>query len=289
MWYKHCYYFFKQNVIVIDFIKLVESSKILNVENFVEVTLNNFYIRKYGSIEEVEKVFHSLRLESETEEEFIEKRELKIQSDIPLEQFKSLIEYVQSLQSFSTLVNREKLENSLIIDMQNNPDKWKLVLEIMDDYYQLINDKFGFNKELIKEKLLLEINEKITFTIKETREELGFKNQRTFKKWLTYFYENKYDDCRKFNLLEYIDVIKKFFLNPDEHTIDLNNNIDTYKKRLAEGIVIKKSNLIKLTNNDYKLLKNEIDDLKELEIIKLPENVDFYPYSVAQLIIKNLE
>ena len=34
---------------------------------------------------------------------------------------------------------------------------------------------------------------------------------------------------------------------------------------------------------------NEIDDLKEFEIIKLPENVDFYPYSVAQLIIKNLE
>ena len=90
-------------------------------------------------------------------------------------------------------------------------------------------------------------------------------------------------------MLEYIDVIKKFFLNPDELTIDLNNNIDTYKKRLAEGIVIKKSNLIKLTNNDYKLLKNEIDDLKDLKIVNLPDNVDFFPYSIAQLIIKNLE
>lgn len=289
MWYKHCYYFLKQNIIVIDLIKLIESSKILNIENFAEITLNNFYIRKYGSIEEVEKVFHKLRLECETEEDFIDKRERKIQSDIPLEQFKSLMKYVQSFQSFSTIVDREKMENDLINDIQNNPDNWKLVMEIMDDYFHLINEKFGFNRELIKENLLLEINEKITFTIKETREELGFKNQRTFKKWLTFFYGNKYDNSRKFNLLEYIDVIKKFFLKPDEKEIDINNNIDEYKNRLLNGMVVKKAHLIKLTNNDYKLMKNEIDDLKDFKIVNLPDNVDFYPYSIAQLIIKNLE
>lgn len=289
MWYKHCYYYFKQIVIVIDLVKLVQTSKILEIENFAEVISTNFYIRKYGSQEEVDKVFNALKETCTTEEEFLKMRERKIQSDVPLEQFNALMEYIYTLQSFTTVVDREKMEISLMHDVQNNPDSWNLVLEIMDDFSQLINEKFGSNKELIKEKLLLEINDKITFTIKETREELGFKNQRTFKKWLNYFYGNKFDNCRKFNLLEYIEVIKKFFLKPEEHTIDLNNNIDEYKKRLTEGIVIKKSNLIKLTNNDYKLLKNEIDDLKEFEIIKLPENVDFYPYSVAQLIIKNLE
>lgn len=289
MWYKHCYYYFKQIVIVIDLVKLVQTSKILEIENFAEVISTNFYIRKYGSQEEADKVFNALKETCKSEEEFLEIRERKMQSDVPLEQFNALMEYIYSFQSFTTVVNREEMEISLMDAVQNDPDSLKLVVEIMEDFSHLINEKFGYNKELIKEKLLREINDKITFTIKETREELGFKNQRTFKKWLNYFYGNKFDNCRKFNLLEYIDVIKKFFLKPEEHTIDLNNNIDEYKKRLADGIVIKKSNLIKLTNNDYKLLKNEIDDLKEFEIIKLPENVDFYPYSVAQLIIKNLE
>ena len=274
---------------MIDLIKLVESSKIFEIEKFAEITLNNFYIRIYGSLAEAEKVFNELKLVCKSDEEFLVMRERKIQSDIPLEQFNSLMEYLHSLQSFSTVVNYEKMETSLMLDIQNNPDKWKLVMEIMDDYFNLINEKIGSNKEVIKEILLREINEKITFTIKETREELGFKNQRTFKKWLYYFYGNKFDNRRNFNLLEYIDVIKKFFLKPDEDTIDLKNNIVEYKKRLSDGIVIKKSNLIKLTNNDYKLLKNEIDEFRELKIIKLPENVNSYPYSIAQLIIKNLE
>lgn len=274
---------------MIDLIKIIESSKILDFEKYAEVTFNNFYIRKYGSIEEVEKVFNELKLECKTDEEFLKKRERKIQSDIPLEQFKFLMEYIQSLQSFSAIVDREKMEYSLINDVQNNPDNWNLVLEMMDDFTNLVNQHYGFNKELIKEKFIVELNNKISFTIKETREELGFKNQRTFKKWLNYFYGNKYDNNRKFNLLEYIDVIKKFFLKPDEFEIDLKNNIDEYKKRLSNGMVVKKSHLIKLTNNDYKLLKNEIDDLKDFKIVNLPDNVDFYPYSIAQLIIKNLE
>lgn len=274
---------------MIDLIKLVESSKIFKIENFAEITLNNFYIRKYGSIEEAYKVFYQLRSECKSEEEYLKKIESKIQSDLPLGQIQSLIVYFQSLQSFSSVINRGNLENQLLSDMENNPDNWKLVHEIMNDYFYLMNEQYGFKKELIKERLILEFNERICFTIKETREELGFKNQRTFKKWLNYFYGDKYDNNRKFNLLEYVDVIKKFFLKPDEYTFDLNKNLVEYKNRLSNGIVVKKSHLIKLTNNDYKLLKNEIDDLKHLKIVNLPDNVDFYPYSIAQLIIKNLE
>lgn len=274
---------------MVDLVKLVKSSNFLNIENFANEAFSNFYIRKYGSIEETEKIFNELRKECNSEEEFIVKKERKIQSDIPLEQFQTLMKYLQSLQSFSTVIDREKLENQLLSDVQNNPDAWKLVYEIMEDYSYLINKKYGFNKELIKEQLILEFNEKITFSIKETREELGFQNQRTFKKWLNFFYGNKFENSRKFNLLEYIDVIKKFFLKPDETNFDLNKNLEEYKNRLSNGIVVKKSHLIKLTNNDYKLLKNEIDDLKDLKILKLPDNVDFFPYSIAQLIISNLE
>lgn len=289
MWNKFCYYFFKQNKIVIDLIKLVESSKIFKIENFAEITLNNFYIKKYGSIEEAYKVYYQLRSECKSEEEYLKKIESKIQSDLPLVQIQSLIVYFQSLQSFSSVINRGNLENQLLSDMQNNPDNWKVVYEIMDDYFYLMNEQYGFKKDLIKERLILEFNERICFTIKETRAELGFKNQRTFKKWLNHFYGDKYDNNRKFNLLEYVDVIKKFFLKPDEYTFDLNKNLVEYKNRLSNGLVVKKSHLIKLTNNDYKLLKNEIDDLKHLKIVNLPDNVDFYPYSIAQLIIKNLE
>lgn len=274
---------------MVDLFKIVENSKVFNIEKFNEIAFSNFYIRKYGSIEEAEKVFDDLRLKCNSEEEYFEARERKIQSDIPFEQFKAIIAFIQSLQSFSTVVDREKAENELAIDAQSNPDKWQLVLEILNDYDAFMNEQLGNNKELIKEKLLLELNEKISFTIKETREELGFKNQRTFKKWLTHFYDNKYDSSRKFTLLEYIDVIKKFVLKPDEKAIDLNNNIEEYRKRLSDGLVVKKSNLKEMTNNDYKLLKNEIDDLIESDVLKLPENVDFYPYSISQLIKKYLE
>ncbi|MVO09891.1 hypothetical protein GOQ30_12035 [Flavobacterium sp. TP390] len=274
---------------MIDIIKLVENNKIFDLNNFAVITFNNFYSRKYGSLEEAEKVFNQLRLECKSEEEFIEKKERKIQSDIPVEQFEMAIKYLQSFQSFSSVVDRENLENQLLSDVQNNPAAWKLVYEIFEDYSYLMNEKYGFNKKLIKEQLILEFNKKITFTIKETREELGFQNQRTFKKWLNYFYGSKYDNNRKFNLLEYIDVIKKFFLKPDELTLDLNKNLAEYKNRLSNGIVVKKSHLIKLTKNDYKLLKNEIDDLKDTQVLNLPDNVDFYPFSIAQLIIQNLE
>lgn len=274
---------------MIDLFKLIESSKIFDIEKFDAITLNNFYIRKYGSIEEAEKVFNQLRLECISDEEFLEKKERKIQTDFPLDQFKFLMEYLQGFQSFSKVVDSDYFDNQLINNVQNYPDKWKLVFEIFDDYSYLMNGQYGFDKEIIKEKLILEFNDKISFTIKETRKEFGFKNQRTFKKWLNHFYGNKYDNCKKFNLLEYIDVIKKFFLKPDEYEIDLKNNIEEYKIRLSDGIVVKKSHLIKLTENDYKLLKNEIDDLKNLKIVNLPPNVDFYPYSIAQLIIKHLE
>lgn len=273
---------------MIDLVKLIENSNLFDAEELAAKAFNNFYARKYGSIEEAEKVFKKIKLECKTEGEFQKKKEKKIQSDIPLEQFEFLMKFINNFQSFSTIVNRDYIENSLINDVQNNPEKWKLVFEIMEDYFQLINEKLGSNKEVIKQKLIEAFNHKITFTIKETREELGFKNQQTFKIWLDHFYSNKYDNRRKFNLMEYIDVIKLFLLKPDEYTIDLKNNSEDYKIRLANGLIIKKADLKKFTNNNYKLLKNEIDDLKELKEVKLPDNVDFYPYSIAQLIIKYL-
>ena len=56
----------------------------------------------------------------------------------------------------------------------------------MRDYYKCDDDA-------LRKLFVVKLADKITFTIKETRQELGFKNQRTFKKWLIYYYNDKFE------------------------------------------------------------------------------------------------
>ncbi len=235
--------------------------------------IEQLLITKYGSKEKAEYEVKKLKFTYPEEKVFF----AKLSEELYFPEFKKIISLFESRDNFSSIVDIAASKNS------------KLLASISKDRLgeiQILTERFNKDNAFLP---LNTISDKVKFTIKETRQELGFKNQQTFKKWLIHFFGSKYEGRRKFNLLEYIEVINKFISEPGEEKFDFKKRASAYKERLKNGLVVKKSHLIKFTENDYKLLQVETSLINDEYNFKLPDNVDKYPYSIACLIIQQLE
>lgn len=245
-----------------------------------------FYSHHYGSLEKAQEVFSALQASAGSEAEFQEKLNEKIAGDLPVKEMQALNELMLQVTGFNSLVNLD-IEN-WVISNNITQEKFDRIVAFMKIFEQVILQKFNQDKEALKAYLKYTFASKIMFSIKETREELMFKNQKTFKKWLNHFYPGKFDNRRYINILEYADIMQKFILHPDETSFDFENKLPDYQKRLNEGLIFPKSRLKKFTRHDYKLLQAEFADNEEILKLALPKNADFFPYSIAQNIIKHL-
>lgn len=272
-------------------------SKILNLLN-ENITLNNlplglglielFYIKKCGSYEAVQKVFAILKEQCASEEEFNIKVEEKLQDDFHIKELLPLCNILLKMESFSSILDIQSEINNWAIQSNLTVDKLEEIIKLQDDFASIIREYYKCDDDALRKLFVVKLANKITYTIKETREELGFKNQRTFKKWLIYYYNEKFENKKTINILEYIDIWNKFLLSPDEIKIDLKNKSTDYKKRLDEGLIFSKNRLKNLTKNDYKLLKIEIETINLEQNLQLPENVDLYPFSIVEIFKKHL-
>jgi hypothetical protein len=272
-------------------------NKILNAIN-KNLTINSqpiylglfelFYIKKYGSLEAAQKFFSDLKKQYVDEDEFNIIIEEQFESDFKFRLFQPLYDIILRTENFSSLLNIEDEIKNWIINSNITREKWEEAFKVKDELKLLLNDYFKHEPEVLRKLFIVKLADKITFTIKETREELGFKNQRTFKKWLDYFYKGKFEGRKTINILEYLDIWKKVLLRTDENKIDIGKNTLEYKKRLDEGLIFSKRRLKRLTKGDYKLLKVEIDIINQLENLQLPNDVDSYPFSIVDIFKKHL-
>ncbi|MCG9792802.1 hypothetical protein [Flavobacterium algicola] len=261
---------------------------IINNQNIGIALIDLFYVKKYGSAEGVQIFFNELKQQCKSEEEFGDLVQQEFENDFKIKTFQPLIEVFSKINNLSSFLNIEKdLKNCFINSKITEQDLLK-ILELKDLMKQVFEEYFHPEREIQRKLLIAKFADQITFTIKETREELGFNNQRTFKKWLDYFYKDKYNGRRTINILEYIDIWSKFLLGPNEDKIDIKEKSVVYQKRLDERLVFSKNRLKKLTNNNYKLLRIEIDYINKELGLQLPNDVDAYPFSIAEIFKKHI-
>lgn len=178
-----------------------------------------------------------------------------------IKNFTELVEYTADL-------NQEKLQTSFT----------------EEDIVEFIRMQEIYNKELnlivFKNKKVLfnQINKKVRFSIIEIRNDLNL-NQRTFKKWLQFFFKDKYDGVRTISLTEYIEIYEQLILKEQEKKFNFNFNAEEYLKRIQNGLVFNKQRLLKITQSDYKQLSIKMKSMKFYAL-------NATPYKIAQQIIE---
>lgn len=148
------------------------------------------------------------------------------------------------------------------------------ILEATKKYFDEILLKNG------EQLLFEEIDIKVRFTLKEIRDDLGL-HQKTFKKWLQFFFKDKYDYSRTISLSEYIEIYQQLILKEQEEKFDFTFNAEEYYKRLEDGLIFSKARLAKLAGSDYKQLA-----LKMKSMDAGFTGMDFFPFRIAAKILE---
>jgi len=269
-------------------VDIINENLTLNDQPSGIVLFEAYYIKKHGSLEAAQNHFLKLKQQCETDEQFQNMLIVQMETDFNFTKLKPLLDVFLKIENFSSFLNIEEDIKNCLMKLELSKQDLEKIIETKDLCGSLLIKHLHPEKEILKKLLIVKLADKITFTIKETREELGFKDQRTFKKWLNYFFPDKYNGRRIVNILDYINIWEKFLLTPEEHKIDIKNKSVEYRQRLDQGLVFSKERLKKLTADHYKALKNEIDSINKLEGLQLPNNVDKFPFSIVHIIKKHL-
>lgn len=188
----------------------------------------------------------------------------------------------------------EILQLGTIISVIKAPSK---LHEASDELLNLITDHNGNRKIFEAQKPLAEYSFKTLFntdlqgkTIDECKEltkglvyvtkEIIAKefecNKRTLSKWLKIHFGNRFvRNNRKVTINEYLEIFEAFFLD-DDQTLNLNNDLDKYLKRVGKGMSFSKSDLAELCSSDLKTQK------ANLKKIAFYSSVNKFPYSTCK-------
>lgn len=242
----------------------------------IQDVVNKLFIARYGNIENAESEFNKILNNCKTTEDLI----VQIESDFFIPEINQVIELLKNLTSFSEIIKQYsslKIEVQKIVNNSNRSNEFKKFFPI---YFSILNEYI--------EKNNIKRDSKNKYSLKEIREELGFPNKRTFNKWLSYFYDDKYNKKRIVSVAEYADIFKKFFLDIYEEDFEIEKFENVYLTRLNNEKRLKKVDLKLYAQDDYKLLKADIKDVDEEFNLNLPKNVDSYPFSIANQLIQHL-
>ena len=108
-------------------------------------------------------------------------------------------------------------------------------------------------------------------------------NKRPFIKWLNIFFEDRFNDRKKITLKEHIEIVSAFMLAKNESNFNFDINAADYATRLAEGLMLNKSEIARRCGSNIKTLAKELED--KFEFYK---SMDKFPYSIAQEFIEKM-
>ncbi|OAD45904.1 hypothetical protein [Polaribacter atrinae] len=233
--------------------------------------IENYYIRKFGSEEAAQKYFKEYK--KNPVDEFLKELNPAILAkfigpflNITSTPITDIIDNVANLGSMSA-VDAEELSKSLAF-LQSIAPEMESILNL--------------SESRMKVSIIPLLEKKLQLSLSKTRKELGYQDQRTFNKWLSVFFEDKYANRGgqngKISLKEYIEIVSAFMLSYDEESFNFSN-IEELQNRFKNERSILKKELKKFTNNNYALLRSLIE---ETEGIQLPEEeYRKVPYKIA--------
>lgn len=241
--------------------------------------IEQLFIAKYGSYEKAKEVLVDLKLCYPDDEDFTN----AIAKEMHLDKFVKIMDTWKDVDSMQKLVEYKYKAESGNINFDISEQE---VLKFYEFYTTAILVFPSMLKhtfpEITESLFVSEISNKVRFSIKEIRDEIGL-GQRTFTKWLNHFFDTKYDGHKFVSLTEYIEIYQQLMLKEDEEKFDFVFGNDEYLKRINQGLVFSKEKLAELTCSDYKTLKanceNLVDDYK---------NWDLYPFRIAIKILDKM-
>lgn len=147
-----------------------------------------------------------------------------------------------------------------------------------NDILKMVSYQFQIPLELLNKQ----IRTKLFFTSKKViSDEFGV-NKRTFNKWLVIVgLGDKYKGKKRIYFDEYIEIFTALFLSKSEK-LDLNNSLETYRKRIEKGMKFSKSDIANLSSSDIKTQK---DNLRKIDKYNLG---NIFSYSVTKLFVEKM-
>lgn len=259
--------------------------------------IEHFYSKKYGGPEKAALVFKELKQNSKSEEEFQQSLQEKLKNDLHYSELKNMGINIQKSKTITQLIyNLFNFKNSI---QSKDHDLNKVV----EDYDVLLKPAFEetYLNSDTKNDIIKIIKENVTFTLAQTRRELGFAHPRTFNPWIKAFFGNKYEDKltekgRSAGILtfdEYLEIVSSFMISYNEKKLDFSN-IEELNRRFTEDKKISKRKFKELTNNNYSKLKDLLSDHKVFNEKTNNSPIDFrdpdtyrtMPFSIVS-ILKN--
>lgn len=189
---------------------------------------------------------------------------------------RTLYKRVFSFNNFTSLLKNIKTLKKHQIDKEELENLSDLSQKLQPNVFQLLDT----NEKIFP----IYISDKIKFSKKEIREEVGFKKQKVFYKWLSLWKIN-YKDKNDFTLIEYVKIIEKCLLEEDE-SFRIDFNLEVFLERIEKGLIFNQTRLRKINKKDYKTYKKHINFLKEEG--KFPQKSRNFPYSIAIEILNSL-
>lgn len=258
--------------------RLKQISPNLKEEDII-LTIEGFFISEYGSRENFINYFKENN--KNPVEEFTQMFDLEILERMSKSIFESN-SLTDLLKNVSNLINNNSLDK----------DKLRRNLENIKKLQPELTNTIDLTESRIQVSLIPFLEDKLKFSLSKTRKELGYPDKRTFDKWLSVFFKDKFanrgENNGRISLIEYIEIVSAFMLSDDEGSFG-DVKLENLEYRFKNQRSIHKKELKKLTNNNYALLKVLLDDKNIKHDLKLPENFRKMPYSIAVTVKEHIK
>ncbi|MAM23281.1 MAG: hypothetical protein CL817_06065, partial [Croceibacter sp.] len=204
----------------------------------------------------------------------------------------AIIENWSQVHTLSDIINKGyELENGMFPIKLLCTDFNKEIEALTDILIEvLLKDKIYSIEEIYKD-FRLALEHKKMFTLKQVREELGYKRYETFQPWLRDYFGDKYinrnDTNGYINIYEYEEIVTAFFLDHKESELDLENNILDYKERLDNQMLLKSKDLKYIANKPNNFM-GDVQIVSENNNVKTPKDARLFPFNRASLILAEL-
>lgn len=248
-------------------------------EEKIVIIIENHFIKKYGSRENAINYFKENN--KVPQKEFIKEFDQK--------SLKKFSEAIFESDSLTDLLNNiSNLKNDSTLDEGN----LLINLESIKSLEPELTNTLDLTESRIQVSLIPFLEEKLKLSLKKTREELGYPDSRTFNKWLSVFFNDKFanrgENNGRITLQEYIEIVSAFMLSYDEASFG-NVKPEELVDRFNNHRSIHKKELKNLTNNNYSLLNKLLEEINIDEDLNLPENYRKFPYKIATILTKEIE
>ena len=254
------------------FLPKISNGKMLKI-------IENYYIQKFGSREAAIKYFR------ETNKNPVDEFCKSLNTGFLIKILKSLLKS-SSITSLIGNLSILKNDNTLIKDEVNKS------IEVLQSIKVEVNEALNLSNNKIEVFILPLLERKLKLSLSKTRKELGYIDQRTFNKWLSYFFEDKFSKQGKKNgritLSEYVEIISAFMLSYDEEVFNFSE-IAVLQARFKNERTINKKQLKFYTNNNYAVLNERLEDIVDMKNMNLPENYRKIPFSIVSVLKKEFK